>query len=191
VRLFGRCSPRAYILLPLDAARPARRKGKKRPAGPTPVVIPTDLLLSAFRQLFPAERMVIMGGRACRQSIKATSVIDVTEARPSISHVRADRLKLSTALVDLSRSGAHLAIWMHSHPGIGPSATFPSVIDVRQEEDLRRHYSNRLVCLIAVRDGFVRVWGEAIDGGSVVVRWQGQGITSHPGEPHVYQLELH
>jgi proteasome lid subunit RPN8/RPN11 len=155
------------------------------------VVIPTDLLLAAFRQLFPAERMIIMGGRPCRQSVKATSVTDVTEARPSISHVRADRLKLSTALVDLSRSGAHLAIWMHSHPGTGPSATFPSAIDLRQEEDLRRHYSNQLVCVIAVRDGFVRVWGRAVDDGSVVVRWQGQGISSHRGEPNVYQLELH
>ena len=135
--------------------------------------------------------MLIMGGRTHRQSIKATSIMDVTETRPSISYVRADRARLATALVDLSRSGAHLAIWVHSHPGTGASATFPSAIDLRQEEDLRRHYSNRLVCLIAVRDGFVRVWGRAIDDGSAVVRWQGHGISPQPGEQNVYRLELH
>jgi proteasome lid subunit RPN8/RPN11 len=147
-------------------------------------------LFSAFRQLFPAERMVIMGGRPCRGTIRVTSVIDVTEARPSVAHVRADRGLLANALVDLSRSGAHLSIWMHSHPGTGTAATFPSSIDLTQEEDLLRHYSNRLVCLIAVQDGFVRVWGRAIDDGSVTLRWQGRGIASHRGEPHVYQLQL-
>lgn len=188
VRLLGRRRGPGYVLLPFDCIQPRRRRNKR--TSPMPVVIPTELLFAAFRQLFPAERMLIMGGRARHNSVIATNLVDVTEPMPSIVHVRADRRKLGTGLLDLSRSGAHLAVWVHSHPGLGARATHPSGIDLAQEEELRRHYSEHLICLIVVHDGHVRAWGRAVDAGSAVLRWQGRGVVACRGERNVYRLAL-
>jgi proteasome lid subunit RPN8/RPN11 len=154
------------------------------------IVIPTDLMFAAWRQLFPAERMFIFGARQTKRGIRATSLADVTEPRPSVVHVRACPEKMATTLIDLERTGAHFGVWVHSHPGEGSRATFPSVIDLNQEKDLRRHYSDRLIGIIAVRDGWLRVWGEAIKSDRVRVHWSGRGIEAHSGEAHVYRLTV-
>jgi proteasome lid subunit RPN8/RPN11 len=154
------------------------------------VVIPTDLMFAAWRQLFPAERMVVFGGRTTRRGVRVSSLSDVTEPTPSAAHVRACPAKLGTALVDLDRTGSHLAVWMHSHPGEGARATHPSTTDLNQDRDLRLHYSDKLVGIIAVRDGWLRVFGEAVERGQIRLGWLGQGIQEAQGERHVYRLCL-
>ena len=79
---------------------------------------------------------------------------------------------------------------MHSHPGSGPGATHPSDIDLRQETQWRQHYSGRLISLIAVRDGYLRVWGTAIRERQVRLRWLGTGIDAVVGEPDVYKITM-
>lgn len=188
-RLFGRRASSGHTPLPLGYALPERERGTRRCVR-TRVEIPTDLLFSAFRQLFPAERMIVMGGRKVRGTVRVSSVMDVTELRPSVTHVRSDPLKLATALLDLSRSAAHFALWLHSHPGAGVLATHPSSVDLAQDADLRRHYSCNLVGLIATVDGTVRAWGRPVSEGAVAIRWIGSGISAVPGEEHVYRLQL-
>ncbi len=179
-----------HVLLPFDTAYPVRWTDANKSDKCT-VLIPTDLMFAAWRQVFPAERMAVLGGRRTARGVRVTSVVDVTEPQPSAAHVRADSRRLSTALVDLDRAGAHLAVWMHSHPGEGARATHPSGIDLTQERDLRRHYSDRLISIIVVRDGSLRVWGHAVEERRVVIRWIGRGINKHPGgEPNVYQITL-
>lgn len=190
LRAFHSCyrRPRTHVLLPpgasIDVLRPSIT------GRPVKVLIPTDLMFCAWRQVFPAERMLMLGGRRTGHRVKVTSVSDVSEAHPSSVHVRAEPTKLIPALLDLERAGAYLAAWMHSHPGAGPTATHPSQIDLHQEADFRRHYSDALICIIAVADGHFRLWGTAIDEGRVQVRWQGSGITRLPGESHVFRLDL-
>src|SRR5262245_48086248 len=91
----------------------APRGGPIAPQGIT-VSIPTDLMFAAYRQLFPAERMVVFGGRRRQGRVRVTSLVDVTEPHPSAAHVRACPQRLSEALIDLERTASHLAIWMHS-----------------------------------------------------------------------------
>lgn len=154
------------------------------------ITIPTDLMYTAWRQLFPAERMLVLGARRMKRGVRVTSLSDVTEPRPSAIHVRACPERLATTLLDFERTGAHLGVWVHSHPGEGARSTWPSKIDLHQDEDLRRHYSDRLVGIIAVQDGWLRVWGEAVRQGRVRVHWVGRGIESQAGEAHVYRLRF-
>jgi proteasome lid subunit RPN8/RPN11 len=188
---FGRKSPAPLDVTVTVRVSPSRRraKGVTRTSPPN-IIIPTDLLMSAWRQLFPAERMVVFGGRADGDDVLVTSYVDVTEPNPSAVHVRACPQKLAQALIDFERTSAHLSLWMHSHPGEGARATHPSRIDRDQEESLRHHYSQRLVSLIAVRDGYVRVWGQAPAQGVVAVRFNGSGLETDPEEQHVYRLAL-
>jgi proteasome lid subunit RPN8/RPN11 len=154
------------------------------------IIIPTDLMFAAWRQLFPAERMLVFGARQTKRGVRVTSLSDVTEPHPSVAHVRACPERMATCLVDFERTGAHLGVWVHSHPGEGFRATFPSGIDLNQDKDLRQHYSDRLVGIIAVRDGWLRVWGEAITRQGVRIQWSGRGVERHPGEEHVYRLTV-
>ena len=165
--------------------------GPKSPGLQSPVVvIPTDLLVTAWRQLFPAERMLVFGGRRTAEGVRVTSVADVTEPQPTLVHVRACSAKLSRALIDFERTGAHFAVWVHSHPGEGANATHPSSIDTTQDAALRRHYSPQLVNIIAVRDGCFRLWGAPLENGILTVQWDGRGVERSEGAPHVYRLAL-
>lgn len=152
------------------------------------IIIPTDLMFSAWRQLFPAERMVVFGGRSTPKGVYITSVSDVTEPRPSVAHVRASTDRIGQSLIDFERTGAHLAVWMHSHPGEGLGATCPSAIDVNQDRELRLNYSSRLIGIIVVRDGWLRLFGEAITRDRIQIRWIGRSIEPVPGERHVHRL---
>lgn len=162
----------------------------RRPASEPCVTIPTDLLFSAFRQLFPAERMLVCGAIRSRHHIRLSSVVDVTEASPSPVHVRACPARLAQALIDFEHTGSHLALWLHSHPGTGALATHPSDIDLNQERQLREHYASHLLCAIATRDGHLRLWGHAIQSGLVSVRWRGRGVQPLRENSHVYKLDL-
>lgn len=184
-----RTNERTHILFAPGTIHFGRGGVAVHPAA-TVVVIPTDLVLSAYRQAFPEERMLILGGRRTKHRVRVTSASDVTGPHASRAHVWADPKKLATALIDIQRTGAHFAAWLHSHPGTGPSATHPSQTDLTQEEELLRHYTDNLVCIIVTSDGCLRVWGAAINDGRANVRWQGQGITPYPGESNAYQLQL-
>ena len=96
---------------------------------------------------------------------------------------------MTNCLIDFERTGAHLAVWAHSHPGEGLWSTHPSEIDRKQDQDLRRHYSERLIGMIVVRDGWLRIWGEALETPGLEVLWNGQGIDA-TGDPHVFRLRL-
>lgn len=187
---FTRKSQQTYVLMPFDTAM-VERAHPAEPKRQVIVMIPTDLILCAWRQVFPAERMVMLGGRRTKSGVRVTSMSDVTETEPSPVHVRADAARLAMCLLDLERAGAHLAVWMHSHPGEGAVATHPSGIDIRQEEGLRRHYTGNLVSIIVTRDGCLRVWGSAVAQGAVKVRWVGSGVVRHQnGGTNVYQLAI-
>ena len=72
----------ALIALNLSGAR------RRTVTTDTPVVlVPTELMITAWRSLFPAERMCVFGGRAIRRGTRVTCAMDVTEARPTVVHV--------------------------------------------------------------------------------------------------------
>jgi proteasome lid subunit RPN8/RPN11 len=184
--------PAIHIRVRIDRQR--RRRRRPNPVDvpvqstESTIVIPTDMMFAAWRQLFPAERMMAMGGRRSESGLTITSIADVTEAHPSVAHVRACPERLTKYLVDLEKTGAHLALWMHSHPGEGLWSTFPSSIDQNQDRELRRHYSDRLIGVIVVRDGWLRLWGGAVASGSIKVNWQGTGIEAS-GDSYVFRLQ--
>src|SRR5882672_3091556 len=86
-------------LKPTAEPKPLRPTGRE--AGR--IIIPTDLMFAAWRQLFPAERMLVFGARQTKRGIRVTSVSDVTEPRPSAAHVRACPERLATSLIDFER----------------------------------------------------------------------------------------
>ena len=154
------------------------------------VIIPADLMLGAWRQLFPAERMMVFGGRKIRNGAHVTSATDVTRIPESPVHVHACREKLTRCLVDLECTGAQLAAWVHSHPGRGIKATFPSDIDKREHEKLRRDFGDDVVGIIAVEDGWLRAFSLPAQRSHLEVTWLGSGIESVPGDPHVFRIRV-
>jgi proteasome lid subunit RPN8/RPN11 len=156
-----------------------------------PVVrIPSELFYHASMTLFPAERMAIIGGRHTGHAVTFGPTFDVTTDGPETSrvHVRADPDRLRAALLGPERAGAHLAGWVHSHPGLGPRATEPSTIDRAQHDDWVRDYSSTLVSIIVVADGIVRLWRTAVESRTVRIEVIGSGVTPVPGYEHVFQL---
>jgi len=154
------------------------------------LTIPTDVIFSAWRSLFPAERIMFLGARKASASERVSSWWDVTGGNRSIAHVQASPVVLGQTLLDFEATGIRVAGWLHSHPGRGPAATYPSHIDLAQDADLRRDFGNRVVGLIATEDGYVRAWGRALVEQSVKLSFRGPGIEPVQGEPHVYRLAV-
>lgn len=157
----------------------------------TPVVrIPSDLLHHAWTTLFPAERMAVVGGRRSGHIITFGATFDVTSDGPetTAAHVRADSDRLRVALLAFERTGLHLAGWLHSHPGVGPLATLPSAIDRAQHREWIRDYSSTLVSLILTADGFVRLWGTAVENPTVRVEIAGRGAIAVKNHENLFSL---
>lgn len=154
------------------------------------VTIRTDVIFSAWRSLFPAERMMFLGVPKASASGRVSSWWDVTGANRSIVHVQSSPVVLGRTLLDFEATGIRVAGWLHSHPGRGPAATYPSHIDIAQDADLRRDFGNRVVGLIATEDGYIRVWGRALAEQSVRLPFIGKGIEPVLGETHVYRLAV-
>src|SRR5262245_42687039 len=152
----------------------ARNIRKTPPSGPT-LIVATDLLTCAWRQLFPAERMIVVGGQRHGAIVRATSIRDVTGDTRSLSYVRSAPDALHQALLDWETTGAHVCLWMHCHPGSGPLASYPSWIDRQQDRDLRSTYGDEIVGLIATQDRYIRLWGQAVEAGRRI-KFQGQGL---------------
>lgn len=154
------------------------------------VCVPAELLYHASTALFPAERMAIIGGRRTGRAITFGPTFDVTSdgLGTGRAHVRADPDQLRGALLGLERAGAHLAGWIHSHPGLGPRATEPSTTDRAQHQDWVHDHSSALVSIIVVADGVVRLWGTAVESRAVRIEIIGSGVTQVPGYEHVFQL---
>lgn len=139
------------------------------------IIIPAELLFQARQALFPAERMQVVAGRRHGSTVQLSAPFDVT-GECSGSHVRADNAKVNDALVGMTRSGGFLAMWLHSHPGEGPAATHPSMIDRTQHQEWLEHYWPNLLGAIMVRDGFCRLFGDAVEQGVMDITIQGIGV---------------
>ncbi len=154
------------------------------------VLVPSDSLYQAYSLLFPAERMLVIAGmRADAERLRLGAVFDVTNTSTTQlhqAHVQADSHKLGQALRMMDYSGTALGAWVHSHPGTGSRATFPSQIDSSQHHRWLRHYPATLISIIMVEDGFFRVFGSAIENGRVQLQFDGKGIVQE--ENHVYRL---
>jgi proteasome lid subunit RPN8/RPN11 len=154
------------------------------------VVIPLDLLIVAWRAVFPPERMMILIGRSDNETVRITSIRDVTWERRSVAYVKASSVLLSQALLDSEVSGARLVGWLHSHPGSGIGASIPSSIDLAQDADWRRDFGDGFVGLITTADGWVRGFGRAVDDSIVALSFEGFGIQQIHGDRHVYRLGI-
>lgn len=152
------------------------------------VILPSEVLFQAVHDLFPAERMGVMPVRRLLGCSVVGGLCDITGVGQRV-HVRADPSRLAAALIAFERSGAGLGVWIHSHPGLGPGATTPSGIDRSQYADWVRDYDSRLIGIIVVEDGFIRLWGKAVESGQVRVEVLGDGIKRVKGYEHVYKLE--
>jgi hypothetical protein len=153
------------------------------------LVIPTDLLYQARCSLFPAERMLVVAGRRDGQLTGLGAVFDVTGVANG-GHVDADPERLARALIAMDCSGTHLAMWVHSHPGRGATATTPSSTDLNQHRDWIRDYSPFLVSAIVVADGWIRFWGSALREERIEFELIGRGIVKEEESPdgHLYRF---
>jgi proteasome lid subunit RPN8/RPN11 len=89
----------------------------------------------------------------------------------------------------MSETDSYFALWIHSHPGSGTSATYPSQTDLEQEQEWLRDYSKDLVNAIMVKDGFVRFWGQALKNKQITVQIEGAGVKRVSDNEHIYKLE--
>lgn len=151
------------------------------------VIISSTILYQAFHTLFPPERLLVIAGRRQGKTVVLNAAFDVTGSNSS-GHVRADPTYLARALIAMDLSGTHLAAWMHSHPGSGPEATQPSVIDRGQHQDWLRDYSPDLLGAIVVADGWIRFWGAALESGQVYLQIRGSGVLQEDKNGFLYRL---
>lgn len=156
------------------------------PKTPT-MVLPSAMMFQLRQDLFPAERMIVGAGRRTGKSISIEALFDVT-GQASAAGVRAHPDRLAQALIAMSQTGTYFALWIHSHPGLGPDATRPSSIDLRQHADWLKNFSPNLVSAIMVADRFVRFWGTAFEAGDVAVAMAGDGVTCV--STGIYKLEV-
>jgi proteasome lid subunit RPN8/RPN11 len=149
--------------------------------------MPTEALMQALGSLMPPERMGVFAGRWMGGRFVSSTLYDVT-GHAHRSYVRADPRALGDALLAFERAGVELAVWIHSHPGAGPGATVPSSIDRQQYANWSRHYGTQLIGMIVVRDGYIRVWGDAVESGRAGLAFLGDGLDPLEGYTHVYRL---
>lgn len=153
------------------------------------VYLPSDVLMQAWPALMPPERMGVIAARQIDRHFVLSGMYDVTGCA-SPTHVQADPSKLGYALLNFERAGMAFAAWIHSHPGQGPGATTPSRTDRVQYADWTRDFNAGLLGVIVVKDGCVRLWGDAVESGVVRVEIIGAGLRALPGHPHVYKLDI-
>ncbi len=173
-------------LVELDLDAPAPHESIAAPE----LVIPADLIIAAWRGLFPAERMMLLGGSQADALTRVSSSWEVTGLNRSVVHVNASSALLARTLLDFEASGVRLVAWLHSHPGRGAMATHPSETDWRQDADFRRDFGNLVVGFIATEDGCIRAWGRALAEGAIKLTFQGSSVEFIPGEAHVYHLAV-
>lgn len=152
------------------------------------VVISEDLLHEAYQLLFPAERMLVVAGQRMANTTRLARLFDVTGDQTG-GHVRADAALLGRALIEMDQSESFLAAWVHSHPGVGPAATCPSSIDLRQHQDWIRDYSATLLSIIVVKDRWVRFWGTGLETGQIEVELLGHGLIKENIHGYIYRLD--
>jgi hypothetical protein len=160
------------------------------PNQPLAVEASTDLLYQAFMALFPAERMLIASGRRTGTKVSLTAMFDVTGAS-SLGHVSADPAALGRSLMAMENTGSYMAAWLHSHPGSGIASTFPSHIDFDQHQDWIKDYSSNLISVIFVQDGWMRLWGTAVEQKQVHIVFHGEGlIKMEDNDGYIYRLAI-
>jgi len=184
LRRSRRADAAEFLELNLDTTEP------KESTLATELLIPADLIVAAWRSLFPAERMMLLGGSRSGEMTRVSSSWDVTGLDRSVVHVKASSTLLGRTLLDFEASGVHMLAWLHSHPGRSSMATHPSQIDWRQDADFRRDFGSRVVGFIVTEDGYLRAWGRALDEGSIKLTFEGSSVESIPGEAHVYRLAV-
>lgn len=177
----------AALPLPPETAVLTDGNQKVLPTQPR-LVIPATLLYQLHFSLFPAEQMMVGAGKRNGQDISIDAVFDVT-GDASAGYVRANPNRLGRALVAMSETDTHFALWIHSHPGRGKEASHPSNIDRNQESDWLRDYSADLVNAIMVEDRFVRFWGKALEEARINVVIAGTGIKKDAEHENIYRLE--
>ncbi len=132
--------------------------------------------------------MAVASGQKATGGFRLGAVFDVT-GQAEMVHVQADPGKLSHALVNMAKAGCCLGAWIHSHPNYGPGATTPSSIDHAQHQDWLRHYPAWLLGIILVEDGWVRLFGTAVENQTITVLFEGEGITKENSHgDRIYRL---
>ena len=139
------------------------------------MVIPLDLLLRSKQDLFPASKMQMISGRRVGRTVRLELPIDVTGTSPN-AHPKPDDFKLNEAQVSTARSGTFLAMCLHSHLGEGPAATVPDPIDTDQHTYWVNHQWPLLISAIIVKDGYVRLFGDAVERKLLAVVIEGAGV---------------
>ena len=153
------------------------------------MVLASAMLFQIKQSLFPPERMIVGATRRTGQDIRVDALFDVT-GEASASGVKADPDRLGQALIAMAESGTYFGLWIHSHPGSGCGATYPSSIDTTQHADWLRDYSPDLVSAIMVSDRYLRFWGDALETGNVEVAINGGGVETVSAEERVYRLSF-
>lgn len=188
--LYQKCLAELLGTLILADHRIAEAVAESQPASgqaQTLVQIPTDLLYQIYYALFPAERMIVVSGRRAGEDIALGAAFDVTGVA-SAGHVQADPTLLARALISMDLSGTHLAAWIHSHPGQGVQATFPSQIDLHQHANWIHDYSPRLLSAIMVQDRIIRFWGTALEARSIHLAIKPAGLKTEESNGYVFRL---
>ncbi len=151
------------------------------------LVVPSELLYQAHHALFPAERMLVLGGRTERETIRLGAAFEVTGAN-GMGHVKADPDRLAQALIAMDRADCFLGAWFHSHPGRGAASTHPSSTDLTQHQDWIADYTPRLVSAILVEDGWIRFFGTALERHEVQIAVTGSGVSTMEDDGYLYRL---
>jgi proteasome lid subunit RPN8/RPN11 len=157
------------------------------PTGVLNVVVTSSMARAWCVQLCPPERMAVVAGVSIAPRLtRATAVFDVTALdTASPVHVRADKGKMTEALISMEATGAQLVAWVHSHPGSGAVATHPSRVDRDQYADWRTDFPE-LTAAVVTQDRHVRFFGDAVTKGTTRISIEGPGVQRL--EEHVYRL---